>query len=270
MDVLQRIISGSIQGFAELSAVSASGHRFFLPEGWTTAGLTFWIGLGLIGLILAVYYRTVWGMISGCGAMVKGLFTGTFKWRKANRYQVMAVCFLLACLPLGAAALVRRFAVDYVSRFAGNGLFTGLMLILTGGLLFLGEHSVNQNKDLRDMKPIEGIKLGLFGAFALLPGLSPLATVLAMGLNMGFKRADALEFAFLTCIPCILAGGPARNALTQGAEPLLWGLAVAAAVLAGVAGRLLLKWLLKKERLNWLACYCGIAGIAAILLNFIG
>ncbi len=270
MDILNQLINGIVQGFSELAAVSASGHRMFLPEGWNSAGLENWIYAGLILVILLVYRRTVWGLLAGIGTMVKGLFAGTFKWRKASHYQVMAVCFLLACLPLGVAVLVRIYAMDYVARFAGNGLFTGLMMLLNGGLLFLGEHSLDQKKELRDMKPIEGIKLGLFGAFSLLPGLSSLATLLAMGLNMGFKRKDALEFAVIMAVPCFLAGRTNGSLWFQGAEPVLWSVAVGAAMLAGLAGLFLLKWLLKKERLHWLAYYSGIAGIAVILLNFIG
>ncbi len=276
MDYLFSIIKGAIRGFSETAGLSATGQGTLagrlisFPAGLEQNALEMLLRLGIILAIVAVFYKNIIEMLTGFWKMLTGLFAGTFRWRKASRGQVTAVSLILASLPLLIAFLVRCYAYDYVVRFVGKPAFNGFMLLLTAAVFFLGDHSLDQNKELRDMKPMEAIKLGLFGVFALLPGLSPVAMAMGMGMNMGFKRKDAVEFAFLMAIPCLLAGAPLPMRAMAGTSVPVVAVALVAAFLAALGGIYLLKWLEKKDRLFLPTLFCGLTGVALIVWSLIG
>ena len=275
MDYLFSMIKGAVRGFGEGAGLSGTGQTTLLDQFLTPpavlgqAGAEWLMRFGVILAILLVCHKSVWALLKGFGMMIGGLFGGKFRWRKASRGQVTAICLLLASLPLLIAFLVRQYAFDYVGRFAGRPGFTGLMVLLNAGLLFLGDHSLDQNKELRDMKPVEAFKLGLFGVFSLLPGLSVVATAMAMGMNMGFKRKDAVEFSLLLAVPALLAGGPLASPLSLNGALLPVGLAAVAACMAAVGGILLLKWLENKDRLLLPTLYCGVSGVALVVCSLV-
>lgn len=268
MEFLNSILNGLIQGFTALGGLSATGFgqltdRFF-PSPAIEGGAVLFRLVFCLAVLLGCS-RTAGTLFKGLGTLFLALFQGRFKWRKASRGEVMACSFLLVCLPLLIAGLVRACLFDYVARNSGKPVFTGVMMLLTAGLFFLGDHSLDQNKTLRDMTPFEGIKLGMFGAFALLPGLSAVATALAMTLNMGFKRCEAVEFAFIAAIPAFLAGSSRWMPPSAPSLPLALGLA--GALVGSVAGILLLKRLVNKDRLLIPTLLCGLGGIAVMILH---
>lgn len=278
MDYLYSFILGLIQGLGELLPISGSGHLLMvkklmdLPQELVeNNALDVLLRLGTLAAVIIVFRKAVWGMITGFFSMVAGLFKGTFKWRKANRYQMMVVYLILATLPLLGVALIRHY-FDYTAMLGDNLMFVGFMLLLTAGLLFIGDHSVSRNWDVTDMKPAHAVKLGLFQAFATLPGFSRSGSTISMGMNMGFDREAAVEFSFMMSIPAVLGANLLRlEELKElgSADIGVIAVALATAVISGIGAIVLLKWLVKKDRFGWLVAYCLMAGIAAIVLNFV-
>lgn len=275
MEYLHSVIAGVLQGAGEFLPISGSGHRLLInkivPFPGQPAGLTVLMQLAVLLAVLLVFRNTVWQMITGFAAMVGGIFAGTFKWRKASRYQMLAVYVLVALIPVGLMGLVQQY-YDFTAKFAENLLFVGIMMLATAGLLFIGSHSLCHGWTVLDMKTGHAFKLGLFRAVACLPGLSPTATTLTMGINMGFKGADAAEFTFVLSIPALL-GSVLWNIKTVGTVAAVGvgpaAVAVAAAFLAAFGGICLTKWLVKKEKLGIFMIYCILTGVAAIVLNFV-
>lgn len=275
MEHLQGLIAGILQGAGEFLPISGSGHRLLLDEiaavPAQTAGLTVLMRLAVLAAVVLVYRKTVWQMITGFVAMVGGILGGTFKWRKASRYQMLAVYVLVALIPVGLMGLAQKY-YDFTAKFAGNLLFVGIMMLATAGLLFIGGHSLCHGWTVLDMKPGHAFKLGLFRAVACLPGLSPTATTLTMGINMGFKGADAAEFSFMLSIPALLGGAlwnikKVGTVAAVGVGPAM--VAIIAAFGAAVGSICLTKWLVKKEKLGIVMIYCILTGVAAMVLNFI-
>lgn len=262
MTYLYETIRGLVLGLGEILPLSGFGHLTILEQaGLLPAGSTAPAELGILLAVILVYHKTVWGMLTGICSMIKGSFNGTFKWRKAGKYQMMAVYLLLASLPLILMAVFRQYIA-----VGGGLLFTGIMLLVSAGLIFIGCHSLCRNWTVQDMKPSHAIKWGLFRAASILPGLSPSGVAISMGLNMGFDRQTALEFSFLLTVPAILCD----LCSGEGGAFSLAGLAsLAAAAVAAVAAIFLLKWLVKKDQFGWFTVYCALAGIAAIVLNFV-
>ena len=259
---LVEMIRGLVLGLGEILPISGMGHLTILEQAnLMPSGSTAPAKLGVLLAVLLVYHKTVFGMLGGICAMIGGLYKGTFKWRKAGKDQMMAVYLMLASLPLILMAAFRQFIA-----VSGGLLFTGIMLLVSAGLIFIGSHSLCRNWTVQDMKPAHALKWGLFRAVSILPGLSPSGVAISMGLNMGFDRQTALDFSMLLSVPAILCdlclggGGAFRPAGLAG----LFAAAVTAA-----AAIFLLKWLVKKDRFGWFMAYCAAAGIAAIVLNFV-
>lgn len=278
MNYIYGIILGLIQGLGEFLPVSSSGHLLLMkkllglpPELLENNALDILLHLGTLVAVIIAFRKTVWRMITGFCGMIAGIFRGTFKWRKANRYQVMAVYVIVATLPLFLVALVQHY-FDYSALLGDNLLFVGIMLMVTAGLLFIGDHSVCRNRDIREMQPGQAVKLGLFQAIATLPGLSRSGTTISMAMNMGFDRQAAIEFSFMMSIPAVIGANILHigDIKAIGAANIgMFLVALATAVVAGLGAISLLKYLVKKERFGWFVIYCLIAGAAAIVLNFV-
>lgn len=278
MNYLYGIILGLIQGLGEFLPISSSGHLLIvkklmnLPQELVeNNALDILLHLGTLAAVIIAFRKTVWRMITGFLAMITGLCKGTFKWRKASRYQVMAVYVVVTTIPLVGIALIQHF-YDYSALLGDNLLFVGVMLLVTAGLLFIGDHSPCRGYDNRDMKPGQAVKLGLFQAIATLPGLSRSGTTISMAMNMGFDREAAIEFSFMMSIPAVIGAnilhiGDIRE--IGGTHTGLFLVALATAVVSGIGAISLLKYLVKKDRFGWFFVYCLIAGLAAIVLNLV-
>ena len=123
---LYHTIYSFILGFFEVFPLSGGGLNTLLGAllGSSVPAVgSSWIWGTLLGTLL-VFRHTALNTAKGFFTMVAGACTGKFKWRKANRYQVMSLYCLLAALPL-AVMLV-------ILQHLGLGAGLGVM-----GLLFL-------------------------------------------------------------------------------------------------------------------------------------
>ncbi len=277
MNCLYSILLGLIQALGEFLPASGSGlllmakRVFGIPEALIQSpNLDAALRWGALLAVVIVFHKTLWGMITGIFAMVRGLFDGSFKWRKANKYQMMAVWLLLATLPMAVLAFIQQY-YDVLGRWSENLIFVGAMLLVSGGLVFIGSHSLCRGWTALNMKAGHAFKLGLFQAVACLPGLSRIGTTYSMGCNMGFERMTAMEFSFMMAVPTLLGTNLLRLGTLTPPAASEWGVLLAgfgAALVFGVGAICLMKWLIKKDRFGLTMYYCLAAGVAAIVLNF--
>ncbi len=220
--------------------------------------------------MVLVFHKTVFLAIGSLLDLFKKAKAGSFRWRKASRYQKMAAFAPVAAAPYWLICLLQaRFGI-----FDGLGsslLLVGILLLLNAGLLFIGDFSEEKNWDGTDLAVGHAIKLGLFQAASFLPGFSRTAMTLCMARNMGFEKNTALEFSMLTGILALLGGEliSIQGSVASVSDWGLWAVAFGAAFLAAVAGLLLLKALVKREMTYLLLIYSVAAGIGAIVLNII-
>ncbi len=276
MSYLEAIVLGLIQGVAEFLPISSSGHLAIIHSLWPSAeaamnNITFdvLLHLGTLVAVFAVFYKTVWNMIREFFKMCSMILAGTFRFRKANKYQIMSVYVIVTTLILIPFAFVQ----EALAQIAGNLVLVGVMLLITAGLLFLADHSVQGNKQMKDMKLTQAIKIGLFQGLATVPGISRSGSTIAAGINMGFDRNTMVEFSFMMSIPAIL-GAVVLNAreMVSGfsgadAGPYAVGTLVAAA--AGIASIKLLRYVAGKNKFGWFMWYCIAVGAAAIILGIV-
>ena len=189
--------------------------------------------------------------------------------RKANKYQIMDLYVIVTTLILIPFALVQ----DTVATVGETLWMVGVCLLFTAFLLFVADHSVIGNKQMKDMKLIHAIKLGLFQGLATLPGISRSGSTIAAGINMGFDRNTMVEMSFMMSIPAVLgavvldAGDMIRGFTLANIGPYIVGTLVAAAV--GIASIKLLSLVARRNKFGWFMWYCLAVGILAIVLDVV-
>jgi len=247
--IFQVSFLGLVQGLTEFLPVSSSGHlviiQHFLPlVNQQPVVLDMMLHLGSL-LALLVYF---WPKI-------KNIF--------ADRKLIS--CIILATII--TLAIVFPFRKTVEASFS-NPRFAGIMLVITGIILFLASRKKENNKDKVDIK--DSIIVGLGQALTVLPGISRSGLTISTGIFSGLKSERAAEFSFLLAIP-IIAGATALEVpkLTQISSSLiliyLIGVLVSF-VVSLFSLKLLIKILkLNQKKLAYFAYYCFFIGLTVIL-----
>ena len=258
MSIIEAIILGLIQGLTEFLPVSSSGHLEIvkslfpnkqLPEESLMITVVLHAATALSTLV--VFRKEVWEII-------RGLFQ--FKWNDETRYSLKIV---ISMMP---AALVGLFYNDAIeSLYDGQIKLVGMMLLITGLLLFLADRAKTTSKGVSSPN---AFIIGLSQAIAILPGISRSGATISTSVLLGIDREKAARFSFLMVVPLIL-GKIAKDILDGAfmqtdvaAIPLSAGF-----ITAFVVGLLACTWMInivKTSKLKYFAYYCFVVGLTAI------
>ncbi|MBI3159399.1 MAG: undecaprenyl-diphosphatase UppP [Chloroflexi bacterium] len=270
MTILQAIVLGIVQGLTEFLPVSSSGHLVLAAHlfGWQfpqdeTFVFDTVVQMGTL-LAVFVYFRgEIWDITRATIASL---------WNPGGwaQPQVRLGLYLLAAsIPAGLAALLLEAQVE--AAFSSLRA-TGGFLLVTAGLLWLGERIARRNRGLETLTWLDALVIGAFQALALFPGLSRSGATITGGLARGLERPATARFSFLMSIPILLAAGLYKGldifGLPAAGEfilPLLAGTLAAA-----VVGYLTIGWLLgylARHSMNGFALYLLAAGALAVLLG---
>lgn len=259
MDIIKAIILGIIQGLTEFLPVSSSGHleigkAILQDETIGEDSLVF-----TVVLHFATALSTIVVFRKDIITIFKGLFQ--FKWNEESQFSIKII---LSMIP---AVIVGLFFEEQLEQlFGGNIVFVGIMLLITGALLFLADRAKNTNKSVSNKN---ALIVGVAQAIAMLPGISRSGATIATSVLLGIDKTKAARFSFLMVIPLIfgkiskdLLGGELSLSSDQSI-PLLAGFL--AAFLSGLLACTWMIALVKKSKLSYFAIYCFIVGIIAIL-----
>ena len=153
--------------------------------------------------------------------------------------------------------------------FDGQILLVGMMLILTGLLLFLADRAKNTN---RNVGVGHSILIGIAQAIAILPGISRSGATISTSVLLGIDRVKAARFSFLMVVPLIL-GKIAKDLLDGGGlQTQLFSMEVFIGFLAAfITGWFACKWMIRlvqKSQLKYFSYYCFIVAALAITFHF--
>ena len=258
METLIAIILGIIQGLTEFLPVSSSGH---LEIGKYILGDE---SMGEESLLMTVtlHAATALSTIVIFRRDITDIFAGLFQF-KANDSFWYSVKIVISMLP---AALIGFFFEDLLEElFTQNLILVGLMLLVTGSILFLADRARSTDKEVgfRD-----ALIIGIAQAVAMLPGISRSGATIGTSVLLGIDRTASARFSFLMVIPLIL-GKMAKDLLdgsisqeTVDILPLTAGFF--AAFLTGLLACTWMIRLVKASKLSYFAYYCFVVGIFAI------
>jgi len=251
MSLLDAILLGLVQGLTEFLPVSSSGHLVIGKTllGVDSPGVAFEVVLHVATLlsVIIVYRERLWQLVVG-----------------AARGQRDALVFIgllvLATIPAG---LVGLFFEDAVEEAFAVPAITGIMLLITGALLWTTRFR-RPAGDAHLPTPRLALGIGIAQAFAILPGISRSGATITAGLWGRLPGDRAAEFSFLLSIPAILGaallqvGEIGESWQATGGAPLV--VAFFVALVAGIAAIRSLVWLLRRQAFYAFAYYVWAAG----------
>jgi undecaprenyl-diphosphatase len=264
MGLLEAIILGIVQGLTEFLPVSSSGHielvkAIFgeeIPESMT--------------MTVVLHFATA---LSTCVIFRKDIsevIHGLFQFKNNKEFQ-FAIKIILSMIP---AALVGIMYDDFIeSFFLGNVLLVGVMLLLTGALLFVADRAKTTDKEVSFTN---SILIGVAQMIAILPGISRSGATISTSVLLGIDREKAARFSFLMVVPLIF-GKIAKDLLDiTKSDTVMTSLEYMPYVVgfsfAFITGLFACKWmikLVKNSKLTYFSIYCFIAGIGALIYSLI-
>lgn len=246
---VQIVVLAIIQGIAEFLPVSSSGHvvvtstLFGIKE---SSELNIVLHVGTLMSILVYYRQRIIELLTTDRKVILWLVIGTIP-----------------------AAIIGVSIKLLYKDLLNSPLLAGCMFPITGAFLLILKYLPNRNKNYQGLELKDVLVVGIFQAFALLPGISRSGSTILAGVLMGQERQSATTFSFLLAIPAILGAASIEgiHIYKEGSQTPIVLLLVGMAV-AFVIGLLALCWLVKwveKGKLHLFAYYLFPLGIVVIL-----
>ena len=144
------------------------------------------------------------------------------------------------------------------------------MFLVTAAMLLWSARIRSGTTLCRELSYARALGIGVFQAFAILPGISRSGATIVAGMTCGLKRDEAATFSFLLAIPAIGGAGLLELVELMGRSPessspgvLAVGAAVSFAVGLAALGWLV-RWL-RQGRLHRFAWYLLVLGPVVIV-----
>jgi undecaprenyl-diphosphatase len=265
MDILRAILLGVVQGATEFIPVSSSGHLVLVPWllGWDSPGLVFdtVVHWGTLVAVLAFFWRDWWRLIS---AWLRGLV----RWEWHDPEARLMWLLIAGSIP---AAVIGYLLESFFESLFGQPVWVSAFLLVTAGLLALGEWLGRQTRQMGDLRLRDALVVGLGQAAAIAPGISRSGTTIVAGLLRGMERAAAARFSFLLATPVILGAGLFKLLDLFGAPDALAQLPILLVgfVTAAASGYLCIWGLLRylqRGKLYIFAAYCVWVGVSCLIV----
>lgn len=193
-DIVTVILLGIVEGVTEFLPVSSTGHLILAsallgydPNYWNLFNIA--IQPGAILAIVALYWRTVWTVLTGA---LKG---DAGAWRFIRNV-------LIAFLP---AAVLGVGLHDAIEALLGRADVVCWALMLGGAVILLVERVAKPGevRGIAEIPLTTALGVGLIQCVALVPGVSRSAATILGALLLGVERRTAAEFSFFLGLPTL-------------------------------------------------------------------
>ena len=260
MNEIDAIILGVIQGLTEFLPVSSSGHLEITRELLNTNQLPSDNLLMTSVLHFATALSTILVFRKDIYNLIKGLFD---KENKTSKSYIIKI--LIAIVPAGLVGFLLSNEIEFL--FSGNMILVGIMLIITGTLLFLTK--ILKTKNFK-ISSIHALIIGLSQAFAVIPGISRSGATICTSLFLGNNKSEAAKFSFLIVIPVIF-GAILKDVLSGDIfdNEIKISILIIGFISSFLTGVLACKLMLKivaNNNLIYFSLYCFILGMISIFI----
>ena len=259
------IILGIIQGFTEPIPVSSSGHLVIFKNILNVPilnDLNFEIfsNFGSFLAILIIFRKDIYKLLKDFFLYIK---TKEKKYKESFNYVILII---IGTIP---AAILGLLINDIIENNLRNVKYIGIALLITAFFLFLIRKLKGQKKD-NDINILDAIKIGVFQALALFPGISRSGATLVGGMLNNLTRETAFKFSFMLYIPITLATMilGIKDIANTSTHPNLLLNYIIGSIAAFIITLITTKWFKKimlKGKLIYFVYYCLVAGILVIL-----
>lgn len=273
MSWFEAIVMGIFQGIAEFLPISSSGHLallqylFDIKEG--NLFFTEMLHFGTLISIFIVYFKDIARIIYEFIALIGSLIKGK-RAHKLTKHQWFGLIIIIGSIP---TALIGLTFKDFFESLYTSIIPIGAAFIVTGFLLWIAEKKGTEGKDVKDVKLLDAILIGIFQGIAIIPGISRSGSTIVGGLFRGLKKPVATEFSFLLALPAtfgaFLLG---MKDVAEGGGAFINGPLVLGVALSAVTGVFAIKALIKllnNNKLKYFSYYLWVLGILTIVMGFV-
>ena len=241
MSWLEALVLGLVQGLTEFLPISSSAHLRITAAfaGWDDPGAAF-TAVTQLGTDTAVilYFR------KKIGRMLAAWFRSL---RRPSTWSDdpdsrMAWLVVIGTLPIAILGLLFENDIDTAFR---DLRLIATTLIFFGILLGIADYIGRKDRDLDHLTVPHGIAYGFAQAMALIPGVSRSGGTVTMGRLLGYKRAEATEYAFLLAVPAVFSSGLYKLTDIGGDDAPSWGPTIFATIIAFAVGYAVIAWLMR-------------------------
>ena len=240
MSPFEAVVLGLIQGLTEFLPISSSAHLRIFGDlfGWGDPGAAFTavVQIGTELAVLVYFRRKIWSIIR---TWTLSLFRPGLRGDLDAR---MGWYVILGSVPIAALGIVFE---DQIQTAARDLRLIAATLIILGVVLYIADRTGSHTLQLRQLSLRHALLFGLAQACALVPGVSRSGATISMGLALGYRRADAAEYAFLLAVPAVLGSGMFQipDVAELGGDEVAG--TVIAAVVAFAVGYATIAWLMR-------------------------
>jgi undecaprenyl-diphosphatase len=245
MTIFQALFLGIVQGLTEYIPVSSTANLILIPWllGWSFAPAT------KVAFDILVQWGTLVGVViyfwRDILQIVHAVFSGLAHRKPVETFEArLGWLVVVATIP---AVIAGVFVKKYLVQLYEMYILISIVLMLGGVLMLAAERFGKRTRDLKQMKWLDSIIVGVWQILAMIPGFSRSSVTISGSMLRDFNRADAARFSFLMSIPALLGAGvialkdlfEVPGLLASLAAPLLAGF-----LAAGITGYLSIRWLL--------------------------
>ncbi len=256
-----------MQGLTEFLPVSSSGHlvlmQAYLGLDEPMVFFDVLLHVGTLLSVLVVYRRDIAAMARETISAAADRFKNLQQFPHARTFLMIVV----ANVP---TALMGVTLENHFERLFGSPFIVGVMLLVTGAILFATRGKNDGGKEESFITVREALIIGVAQGCAITPGISRAGMTIAIALFLGIKRESAARFSFLLSVPAILGALLLKSRhlaeLDGNLQIYLLGSAV-----SFIVGTLALIWLInivKRGKLIWFSWYVWAVGTLAIVSYF--
>ena len=202
MNTLEAIVLGIVQGLTEFLPISSTAHVRIVPAlvGWEDPGAAFTavIQLGTMAAVVIYFRKDLW-MIGT--TWVRSLFDSSLR---STHDAKMGWYILLGTLPVGIFGIIFK---DQIETAARSLWVIGTVMIVFSLVMYAADQTAKRTRAVEQLDRKDAAFIGLWQAFALVPGVSRSGSTITAGLFRGLNEVAAARYSFLLSIPAVVASG---------------------------------------------------------------
>ncbi|WP_203566732.1 undecaprenyl-diphosphate phosphatase [Aestuariimicrobium ganziense] len=273
LSYLDAILLGIVEGLTEFLPVSSTGHltiaEKMLGLKVDDPAVTAYTAIIQLPAILATFIYFWRKIVTLVVAWAKGLRNPA---ERSDPNYPLAWAVIIGSLPVGIVGFLGR---NFISGPLRSLWVVAGALVLWSAVIWFSErrfHRLAEQGRVReegDVTIADGLLIGLFQCFSLIPGVSRSGTTISLGLVRGLNRVTATELSFFLAIPALTAAGIFQAVEAWNQLPTLgWGPILVGCVASFVVAYASIAWLLKFVRnhsLNWFVGYRVLLGAAVLV-----
>lgn len=277
MTILTALLFGLIQGLTEFIPVSSSAHLSVLSNlfgvissGFNIKAFSIFVHFGTVIAALIFYWQD-YALIIFQAADFAALSRGQSS--RQSRHYTSVRLLLMMCVAILPLFLILPFN-NFISSLNYNSAFVGVMLVLSGVILYIADQFKEGDKTEKNMSLSDALIIGLCQAVAIIPGISRIGTVFTAGLAIGLKKDFSARFAVLLSVP-VMIGANLFRIFDAAKDMFTWRdlpaclLGMAAAIVSGIFALRVFKTIADNGKFKTIAWYCWVAGVLSVILTMI-